>query len=59
MEGCYDKVSGMFGSTSKVRLILLIRILIAPYENRDGWELNVMSVNGTLYFEEHARLAER
>jgi len=38
------------------------RILIAPYENRNGWELNVMSVNGTLYFEEHAteeRLAER
>ena len=38
------------------------RILIAPYEDRDGWELNVMFVNGTLYFEEHAteeRLAER
>ena len=29
------------------------RILTAPYEDRDGWELNVMSVNGTLYFEEH------
>lgn len=41
---------------------LFNRILIAPYEDRDGWELNVMFVNGTLYLEEHAteeRLAER
>ncbi|KAG6369347.1 RAI1-domain-containing protein [Boletus reticuloceps] len=30
-----------------------VRILIAPYEERDGWELNVMRVGGTLYFEEH------
>jgi len=40
----------------------MTKILIAPYENRDGWELNAMFVNGTLYFEEHAteeRLAER
>jgi RAT1-interacting protein len=36
--------------------------LIAPYEERDGWDLNVMCVNGTMYFEEHisdAKLAER
>lgn len=36
--------------------------MIAPYEERDGWELNVMDVNGTLYFEEHvsdAKLAEK
>ena len=45
-----------------ITIFLFNRILIAPYENRDGWELNVMFVNGTLYFEEHAteeRLAER
>ena len=30
------------------------RILTAPYETRDGWDLNVMSVNGTLYLEEHS-----
>ena len=29
------------------------RILTAVYETRDEWELNVMSVKGTLYFEEH------
>ncbi|KAF8972217.1 RAI1-domain-containing protein [Flammula alnicola] len=32
---------------------VMTKILTAPYENRDGWELNVMFVNGTLYFEEH------
>ena len=45
-----------------ITIYLFNRILIAPYEKRDGWELNVMLVNGTLYFEEHAteeRLAER
>lgn len=31
----------------------MCRILTAPYEERDGWELNVMNVNGTLYFEEY------
>jgi RAT1-interacting protein len=30
-----------------------VRILTAPYEEREGWEMNVMCVNGTLYFEEH------
>jgi len=36
--------------------------LTAPYEDRDGWELNVMIKNGTLYFEEFtsdARLKEK
>lgn len=30
-----------------------VRILAAPYEERDGWALNVMLVDGTLYLEEH------
>jgi len=29
------------------------RILTAPEENRDGWSLNVMIVNGTMFLEEH------
>jgi len=38
LEGCYDQ-----------------RILTAPYDVRDsdGWELNVMSIDGTVYLEEH------
>ncbi|KIL67686.1 hypothetical protein M378DRAFT_9430 [Amanita muscaria Koide BX008] len=32
---------------------VMTKILTAPYEARDGWELNVMFVNGTMYFEEH------
>jgi RAT1-interacting protein len=38
------------------------RILTAPYEERDGWEMNVMCVNGTMYFEDHiseTKLAEK
>ncbi|KAG6919167.1 hypothetical protein DXG01_008465 [Tephrocybe rancida] len=31
----------------------MTKILTSPYEERDEWDLNVMSVNGTLYFEEH------
>ncbi|KAJ7903314.1 RAI1-domain-containing protein [Mycena olivaceomarginata] len=41
---------------------VLTRILTAPYEERDGWEMNVMCVDGVLYFEEHldeARLREK
>ncbi|KAG5647335.1 hypothetical protein DXG03_000403 [Asterophora parasitica] len=41
---------------------VMTRILTSPYEDREGWELNVMSINGTLYFEEHlseARLKEK
>ncbi|KAL6301977.1 RAI1-domain-containing protein [Sparassis latifolia] len=41
---------------------VMTKILTAPYEQRDGWEMNVMEVNGTLYLEEHlsdARLAEK
>lgn len=26
---------------------------MAPYDEMDGWELNVMLVNGTFYLEEH------
>ncbi|KAG6919208.1 hypothetical protein DXG01_008506 [Tephrocybe rancida] len=32
---------------------VMTKILTSPYEERYGWELNVMSVNGTIYFEEH------
>ncbi|KAG9316119.1 RAI1 like PD-XK nuclease-domain-containing protein, partial [Chiua virens] len=32
---------------------IMTKILTAPYEERDSWELNVMRVGGTLYFEEH------
>lgn len=28
-------------------------MIVAPYEDRDGWSINVMRVNGVLYFEEH------
>ena len=27
--------------------------MTAPYEEREGWQLNVMCVNGTLYLEDH------
>lgn len=41
---------------------IMTKILAAPYEERDGWDLNVMLVKGTLYFEEHlsdAKLEEK
>ncbi|KAJ7096527.1 RAI1 like PD-XK nuclease-domain-containing protein [Mycena belliarum] len=41
---------------------VITRILTAPYEEREGWDLNVMYVDGVLYFEEHlseARLREK
>ncbi|KAI0303650.1 RAI1 like PD-XK nuclease-domain-containing protein [Multifurca ochricompacta] len=41
---------------------VMTKILTAPYEDRDGWELNVMVENGTLYLEEFisdARLEEK
>ncbi|KAJ7455291.1 RAI1 like PD-XK nuclease-domain-containing protein [Mycena galericulata] len=41
---------------------VITRILTAPYEEREGWDLNVMCVDGVLYFEEHlseARLLEK
>ncbi|KAG8212941.1 RAI1-domain-containing protein, partial [Butyriboletus roseoflavus] len=41
---------------------IMTKILIAPYEEREGWELNVMRVGGTFYFEEHlsdAKLKEK
>ena len=28
-------------------------MIVAPYEDRDGWSINVMQLNGVLYFEEH------
>ena len=34
-------------------LIFDERILTSPYEDRDGWDINVMCVDGTLYLEEH------
>ncbi|KAI9463298.1 RAI1-domain-containing protein [Lactarius psammicola] len=40
----------------------MTKVLTAPYEDRDGWELNVMHTNGTLYFEEFisdSRLKEK
>ncbi|KAJ7707493.1 RAI1 like PD-XK nuclease-domain-containing protein [Mycena rosella] len=41
---------------------VMTRILTSPYEEREGWDLNVMCVDGVLYFEEHlsdARLREK
>ncbi|KAL1666853.1 RAI1 like PD-XK nuclease-domain-containing protein, partial [Schizophyllum commune] len=41
---------------------VMTKILTAPYEDRDGWDLNVMFVDGTLYLEEHlsdAKLKEK
>jgi len=41
---------------------VMTKILTAPYEERDGWELNVMRVEDTLYLEEHltdVKLAEK
>ncbi|KAI6025077.1 RAI1-domain-containing protein [Pisolithus microcarpus] len=41
---------------------IMTKILAAPYEETDGWELNVMLINGTFYFEEHssdAKLQEK
>ncbi|KAI9509830.1 RAI1-domain-containing protein [Russula earlei] len=41
---------------------VMTKILTAPYEDRDGWELNVMAIRGTLYLEEFiddARLKEK
>ncbi|OCH88558.1 RAI1-domain-containing protein [Obba rivulosa] len=41
---------------------VMTKILTAPYEDRDGWEMNVMQVDGTLYLEEHvsdAKLIEK
>jgi RAT1-interacting protein len=40
----------------------MTKILTSPYEDRDGWELNIMHNNGTLYFEEFisdSRLKEK
>ncbi|KZT41813.1 RAI1-domain-containing protein [Sistotremastrum suecicum HHB10207 ss-3] len=32
---------------------IMTKIFTAPYEQREGWDLNVMCVNGTIYLEEH------
>uniref|UniRef100_A0A0W0FGQ7 Decapping nuclease n=1 Tax=Moniliophthora roreri TaxID=221103 RepID=A0A0W0FGQ7_MONRR len=32
---------------------VITRIITAPYEERDGWEMNVMVMDGTMYLEEH------
>ena len=28
-------------------------MIVAPYEDRDGWNINVIRLNGVLYLEEH------
>jgi len=41
---------------------VMTKILTSPYEDREGWDLNVMSLNGVMYFEEHlseGRLKEK
>ncbi|KAG8789962.1 decapping endonuclease targeting mRNA [Serendipita sp. 398] len=41
---------------------VLCKILVAPYEEQDSWDLNVMLINDILYFEEHVsdeRLREK
>ncbi|KAL4062868.1 RAI1 like PD-XK nuclease-domain-containing protein [Scleroderma yunnanense] len=41
---------------------VMTKILVAPYEETDSWELNVMLVHGTFYLEEHlsdAKLKEK
>jgi len=51
------KAESIGGSLPEIGVVswrgIMTKILTAPYENRDGWELNVMLVNGTLYLEEH------
>jgi len=45
-----------------ISIDIVERILTSPYEDRDGWDLNAMYVNGTLYLEEHLsdeRLGEK
>ncbi|KIK55131.1 hypothetical protein GYMLUDRAFT_48077 [Collybiopsis luxurians FD-317 M1] len=37
---------------------VVTRILTAPYEDRDRFDMNVMLVNGTLYLEEHRTEAQ-
>ncbi|KAF9267999.1 RAI1-domain-containing protein [Marasmius fiardii PR-910] len=32
---------------------VITKILTAPYEERDGWSMNVMVIDGTLHLEEH------
>ncbi|KAG6830863.1 hypothetical protein H0H92_014228 [Tricholoma furcatifolium] len=32
---------------------VMTRILTSPYEEREGWDLNIMCIENTLYFEEH------
>ncbi|KAG9017208.1 decapping endonuclease targeting mRNA [Tulasnella sp. 427] len=41
---------------------IMTKIITAPYETREGWDLNAMFVNGCLYLEEHttdAKLREK
>jgi len=28
-------------------------MIVAPYEEREGWSINIMQINRVLYFEEH------
>lgn len=54
------------GSLQNVEVVawrgVMTRILTFPYEEREGWDLNVMFANGVMYFENHlseARLKEK
>ncbi|KAG1830626.1 hypothetical protein EV424DRAFT_1375660 [Suillus variegatus] len=61
------RIDGLLSAWSRFKTNLngkipRLEILTAPYEERDAWELNVMCVDGTMYFEEHlsdARLKEK
>ncbi|KLO11415.1 RAI1-domain-containing protein [Schizopora paradoxa] len=55
LEACLHE--RVFPETRRANVIswrgVMTKILTAPYEDRDGWELNVMNVADALYFEEH------
>ncbi|KAI0067328.1 RAI1-domain-containing protein [Artomyces pyxidatus] len=62
----FSKIRSKDGNSQEVGVLswrgVMTKILTAPYEERDAWELNVMLRDGTLYFEEHltdARLQEK
>ena len=60
MARCHDEVRKSYKILIPVAYFHFWRgrILTAPYENRDGWEMNVMLVNDTMYFEEHLTAAK-
>ncbi|KZT23079.1 RAI1-domain-containing protein [Neolentinus lepideus HHB14362 ss-1] len=54
----WTRARNMYGGMPGIGVVswrgVITKILTAPYQERDGWDLNVMYLNGTLYFEEHA-----